>query len=133
MIVSELSKHTGVRAHVVRYYVKIGILKPKRHPINGYKLFSTEDVHRICFIRRAQCLGFKLSEIEKLLLQASNGASICEDVRAILKRRIKQTAADLEKLKDQLRHMENELSQWERIPNGNPDQRVFCPLIERPS
>jgi len=131
MIVSELSHRTGIPPHVVRYYARIGLLKPNRHPENGYKLFSHDDVHRIRFIRKAKNLGFKLNEIEELLHQAYKGVSICNDVRTILNQRIEQSKAELVKLGKQLELMEDELSLWDNIPNGKPDRRILCPLIER--
>ena len=81
MIVSELAQQAGIPAHVVRYYARIGLLKPNRHPDNGYKLFRRDDVHRIHFIKQAKDLGFKLNEIEELLNKAYQGRSVCSDVR----------------------------------------------------
>ena len=130
MIVSELAQKAGVPAHVVRYYARIGLLKPNRHPENGYKLFRRDDIHRIHFIRQAKDLGFKLNEIEELLDQVYQGGSVCADVRNILKQRIAQNKAELHKLKCQLEHMESALQRWEHIPDGAPNDEVLCPLIE---
>ena len=62
--VKALSKHSGVSEHAVRYYSRIGLLKPSRNPDNGYRLFDRTDVTRLRFIRHAQNLGFSLSEID---------------------------------------------------------------------
>ena len=130
MIVSELAQRAGVPAHVVRYYARIGLLKPNRHPENGYKLFRRDDIHRIHFIRHAKDLGFKLNEIEDLLDQAYQGRSVCSNVRSILKMRIAQNKAEIDKLQRQLNYMESALQRWEDIPDGTPNEEVLCPLIE---
>jgi DNA-binding transcriptional MerR regulator len=130
MIVSELAQKAGVPAHVVRYYARIGLLKPNRHPENGYKLFRRDDIHRIHFIRQAKDLGFKLNEIDEFLDQAYLGKSVCPDVRTILKQRIAQNKAEIDQLQRQLAHMEGALKRWQHIPDGAPSEDVLCPLIE---
>ena len=130
MIVSELAQKAGVPAHVVRYYARIGLLKPNRHPENGYKLFRRDDIHRIHFIRQSKDLGFKLNEIDEFLDQAHQGKSVCPDVRTILKQRIAQNKAEIDQLQRQLAHMEGALQRWQHIPDGAPSEDVLCPLIE---
>jgi DNA-binding transcriptional MerR regulator len=66
MTVIELAKLVGVTPDVIRYYARIGLLKPKRNPANNYKQFSPADVKHVQFIRRAQRLGFALVEIAAL-------------------------------------------------------------------
>jgi DNA-binding transcriptional MerR regulator len=130
MIVSELAQKAGIPAHVVRYYVRIGLLQPNRHPENGYKLFKRDDIHRIRFIRQAKELGFKLSEIEELLGQVYQGKSVCSDVRKMLKNRIAQNKLEMHVLERRTAQMESALRSWEYIPDGAPNKEVFCPLIE---
>jgi DNA-binding transcriptional MerR regulator len=130
MIVSELAQRAGIPAHVVRYYARIGLLKPDRHPENGYKLFRRDDIHRVHFIRLAKGLGFKLNEIDEFLDQACQGKSVCPDVRIILKQRIAQNKAEIDQLQRQLAHMEGALQRWQHIPDGAPSEDVLCPLIE---
>ena len=130
MIVSELAQQAGIPAHVVRYYSRIGLLKPNRHPENGYKLFRRSDIHRIHFIRQAKDLGFKLNEIEKLLDQVYRGKSICSEVRRFLKQHIEQNKTAIRQLQRQQEYMEQTLQQWKHIPDGAPTDRILCPLIE---
>lgn len=130
MIVSELAHQAGIPAHVVRYYTRIGLLNPTRHPVNGYKLFKRDDIHRIRFIRQARSLGFKLNEIEDLLGRVYRGKSVCHDVRKILRERIVQNKAEIRALERKTAQMENALQRWEHIPDGSPNADVFCPLIE---
>ena len=66
MMVNELVQRAGVTAHAVRYYVKAGLLKPKRNLSNRYKQFANGDVGRIRFVRRARQLGFTLAEIAEI-------------------------------------------------------------------
>ncbi|MDH3673361.1 MAG: MerR family transcriptional regulator [Gammaproteobacteria bacterium] len=130
MIVHELADHAGVPAHVVRYYSRIGLLKPNRNPDNGYKLFRKNDLHRLRFIQQAKNLGFTLTEINRLIEDAEQGQSICPSVRHILEQRIQQNQQAIKKLMELQKRMETALQEWGQMPDGSPDSHSFCPLIE---
>jgi len=130
LTVSKLSRQGGVEPHVVRYYTRIGLLDPTRHPDNGYKLFSSKDVSRLKFIRQAQSLGYTLEEIRHILCESGAGHSPCRDVREILRGRIEENRQRLVELIGLQRRMEQALKRWERMPDHLPDGDSVCHLIE---
>lgn len=130
MIVHELADRAGVPTHVVRYYSRIGLLKPNRHPANGYQLFQQNDLHRMSFIQRAKKLGFTLTEINLLLQEAEKGKSICATVRRSLETRIRENELAIRQLVELQERMESALHEWKKMPDGAPDDHAFCPLIE---
>jgi MerR family Zn(II)-responsive transcriptional regulator of zntA len=130
MTVNEFSRRSDVAAHVVRYYARIGLLEPVRHPVNGYKLFSRADAMRLRFIRNAQRLGYSLEEIRSFLALSGKGKSVCREVRAILRRHLIENQAKLEDLTALQQRMERALELWETLPDGKPDDTRVCHLIE---
>ena len=106
MIVDELARRAQVRPHLVRYYARIGLLKPARHPQNGYKLFTDADVKRVRFVLQARMLGYRLSEIASILQDAGQGKSPCPRVREISRRRIRENRRKLDDLLALQRRME---------------------------
>ncbi len=67
MKIGELAKRAEVRIDTVRYYERQGLLPtPQRRP-SGYRLYSSDDVARLRFVRRAKALGFTLNEVTELL------------------------------------------------------------------
>jgi MerR family Zn(II)-responsive transcriptional regulator of zntA len=73
--VSDLAKSAGVPAHVVRYYTRTGLLKPRGDRSNRYRLCTNADVTRLRFIRRAKSLGFTLGDIGQILRDADRRRS----------------------------------------------------------
>jgi MerR family transcriptional regulator, Zn(II)-responsive regulator of zntA len=130
MTVIELARATGATPDAIRYYARLGLLKPKRNAANNYMQFSQEDVKCVRFIRRAQRLGFSLTEIANILGASHKGESPCQMVRETLGRRIKENGLALGELVDLQNRMENAIAQWEKMPDGAPGQQVLCSLIE---
>ncbi len=70
MLISELSKRTGVSIHTLRYYEDLGLIKgqtDKKITTNNYKKYDESTVEKIALIIGAKGAGFTLSEIKKLL------------------------------------------------------------------
>lgn len=130
MTVSQLSKHSGIAPHVVRYYARIGLLAPARHPDNGYQLFSRDDIARLRFVRLAQNLGYTLEEIRHILGLSSAGESPCQEVREIMRRRVEENRRKLVDLIALQRRMEQALVRWEAMPDAPPCDGTVCHLIE---
>ena len=88
--IGALAKRGGVGIDTVRYYERSGLLTPKARLASGYRRYSSAEVARLRFIRRAQALGFTLKEIRELLALSS-----LRDV-ARVKRAAQQKVIDVE-------------------------------------
>jgi len=130
LTVIELAKQGQVPAHVVRYYLRIGLLQSAGQQENGYRLFTLHDVARLRCIRMAKHLGFTLNEIKLIICHADKGESPCDDVRSIIHQRVVQNRAKIEEMINLQRRMEEALEYWESMPNGIPDGDSICHLIE---
>lgn len=130
MTASVLAKRSSVPLFTVRYYTRIGLLKPSRDLRNGYKLYKTSDKDRLKFITAAKDLGFTLAEIEDILDHAVHGDSPCPMVREIVGNRVKENKEKILQLKKLQKRMVSALSQWEMMKNEMPTGDSVCHLIE---
>lgn len=128
--VNELAIRSKAPAHVVRYYVRIGLIRPVDKQENGYRLFTSEDAARIRFIRMAKHLGFTLNEIKQITRHADVGESPCDDVRMIIQHRIEENRVKIDEMTKLQTRMEEALERWQQMPNGIPDGESICHLIE---
>jgi MerR family transcriptional regulator, Zn(II)-responsive regulator of zntA len=128
--VKDLAKECGVSGDCVRFYTKIGLLRPVRDPENGYKLFSEQDVRRLKFIRTAKYLGFTLNEIEKIMEAHDNGKTPCCLVREFLRSHIETNRKQLKKQMALQERMEKTWERWTAMPDCVAAEHVFCRLIE---
>jgi MerR family Zn(II)-responsive transcriptional regulator of zntA len=130
MTVIELARLAGMTSGVIRYYARIGLLKPTRNPGNNYKQFGPADVKCARFIRRAQRLGFTLAEIAEIIETSRQGNTPCPMVRETIGRRIEENSRTLAELVALQNRMENALAEWKTMPDGMPDGHAICSLIE---
>ena len=128
--VKELAHASGISADTVRYYAEIGLLRPGRDPLNGYRLFSASDVTRILFIRRAKRLGYTLNEIRQIFQESAKGKSPCPLVREIIARRVQENRREMGQVMRLQERMERALVQWQTMPDSLPDGDSVCRLIE---
>ena len=127
---SVLAKRADVPLFTVRYYTRIGLLKPSRDLRNGYKIYKPADKDRLRFIVAAKNLGFTLSEIEEILSHAVHGDSPCPMVRDVVIKRIDETKAKIRELKGMQRRLEAAVESWKSMKDSKPDGHSVCRLIE---
>lgn len=70
MLISELSRHTGLSIDTIRFYQKVGLVKGQRKAgvqSNNYLHYCEADIEKLELIQDAKSVGFTLAEIGQLL------------------------------------------------------------------
>lgn len=130
MTAAILARKTDTPIFTVRYYTRIGLIKPSRDLSNGYKLYKQSDKDRIKFINSAKNLGFTLSEIEDILNHAANHNSPCPMVREIVEKRIEENKKKIREMQKLQKRLEKAAEEWKTMKNSEPDGHSVCRLIE---
>ena len=123
MNIGNASEKSGLSAKTIRYYEDIGLLQADRAD-NGYRDYSTSDVHRLRFLQRSRSLGFSVEECRQLLSLYSDKDRESASVKAIAKAKlteIDRKLAELTELRDTLRVL---------VRSCHGDKRPDCPIIE---
>jgi len=128
--VTELANRGGATPHAVRYYTRMGLLRPERNPENGYRLYEYREVGWLRFIRQAKRLGYTLHEIREIMHHSEQKQSPCPQVREMLMQRIDENRRQMEELMALQTRMEQALEKWAHMPDGVPDGHSVCHLIE---
>lgn len=121
MRIGELAQAAGIGVETVRYYQRERLVRVPPKPAGGARSYSDTDVTRLRFIRRAQQLGFSLTEIRALLRLSLTD---CADAQVVARAKlslVRDKLADLQRLATVL---EGVLTQCER--RGPYDG---CPII----
>src|SRR5215475_7493814 len=90
MTIGQVAKLSGVGVETIRFYEREGLLnKPKRKE-SGYRMFDSEVVSRIQFIKRVKELGFSLKEIRELLFLRVDSRATGKEVKKRVDSKIDQ-------------------------------------------
>ena len=96
--VGELAAEAGVASDTIRYYERAGLLPPPARTAAGYRAYEPGAVDRLLFIQGAQRLGLRLRDIRDLLAVRDTGTCPCEPAEALLRRRLDELDAEIQRL-----------------------------------
>ncbi|SRR5579883_1020632 len=103
--IGRLAHAAGVPTSTVRYYERVGLLRPSGRSEGNYRLYGREDLDRLRFIRAAQAIGFTIENILEIVSHDHDEPHLCEDVQKVIENRL----TDVEKRMSDLRHVERVL------------------------
>ncbi len=126
--IGELSALAGVSTHTLRYYERVGILpRPPRTP-SGYRAYPTDAVDQVTFIKKAQALGLRLSDVREVLEISSGGRQPCGHVRDLIAARIQDVERRMRELRELRSTLTDTLALLDEAPRASAGCR--CPVIE---
>jgi DNA-binding transcriptional MerR regulator len=97
LAISELARQVGLRASTIRYYEQIGLLTPARR-VSGQRRYDLSTVHRLAMVRRAQEVGFSLTEIRGLFFGFQQSVPVSARWKALAARKLLELDAKMEKI-----------------------------------
>jgi DNA-binding transcriptional MerR regulator len=106
MRIGDVAQQSRTSTRTIRYYERLGLLRPPRRATNGYRDYDADVVARLAFIRAAQVDGFTLAEIHGIIALRDCGKAPCRHVRAL----IDQHRADIARRIDVLERLRTELA-----------------------
>lgn len=128
--IGELAHLSGLSVKTIRYYEDIGLLAPTvERSSSGYRLFQSQVLNRLAFIKRAQSLGLSLQEIKPLLALHDRGELPCPEVKQQLQKKISAIAAEMEALKTQQAELQSILKVWQEQPRSRQLNESICPNL----
>ncbi len=121
----QLAKRAGVNIETIRYYEKRGIIPELRRKESGYRLYPSNTVTRIQFIKHAKELGFSLKEINELLTLRLDENTPCSEVKS----RAEDKISDIEGKIKSLQEMKKALVKLTKECSGRGPISE-CPILE---
>ena len=121
MRIGKLAKAVGVSPDTLRYYEREGLLPPADRTASGYRDYGPEALSDMRFIKKAQALGLRLSEIREVLEISSGGLAPCEHVRSSVSRRLVEVEQRLKELRALRSTLRETLERLDRAPAPNQD------------
>jgi Cd(II)/Pb(II)-responsive transcriptional regulator len=112
MKISEVSKRSGCSIQAIRYYEKEGLISAPSRTEGNFRLYGSEEIERLSFIKHCRTLDLSLSEIKHLLELQYLPSTPCETVNVMIDEHLKLVEtriADLQKLQSDLKKLQSDL------------------------
>jgi MerR family mercuric resistance operon transcriptional regulator len=78
--IGQLATAGRVKLETIRYYERIGLMKPPPRTAGGHRAYGEEHLRRLAFISRGREIKFSLQDIGELLLIAERSGPVCGPV-----------------------------------------------------
>jgi MerR family copper efflux transcriptional regulator len=123
MNVGDAARRSGLPAKTIRYYEDIGLIRPERAG-NGYRDYSTDDVHRLAFLARARSLGFSIEDCRQLMALYRDRSRASHDVKEI-------ALAHVAAIEEKVRELQSMRATLEKLIHAcHGDERPDCPILD---
>ncbi|MEJ6400851.1 MerR family transcriptional regulator [Nicoliella lavandulae] len=67
MNINQVSKKLGISKDTLRYWERVGLLKPIKRDVNGYRDYSKYDINWIFYIRALRNAGMSVDSLVKFI------------------------------------------------------------------
>jgi DNA-binding transcriptional MerR regulator len=101
VLINELAVTTGMTAHAIRFYEKLGLLAKGSvtRGENNYRHYSDAAIARIAMIKSLQAAGFALSEIQGLMTRWDAGKLTAREGDAFIRKKMDDIDAKIAELR----------------------------------
>lgn len=131
LTIGKLAKAAGVSTPTIRYYEEIGLLPEADRSDSGQRIYGSDDLDRLAFIRRCRDFGFGIEQVRLLAGLSISADKDCREVGDIARVHLAEVQAKLTELKALEHSLQRFVAQCDSICCGGPgrDCVVFKDLV----
>lgn len=128
--IGELAKRTALTVDAIRFYERRKLLPTAPRSTGRFRLYTTDDIERIRFVRRMQHLGFSLQEIKELTGIRADRAHACSAVRQFLKTKLADVGLKIRELEQLESELRADLKKCNHALKNRRGRSCACPVLE---
>ncbi|MEM6498233.1 MAG: helix-turn-helix domain-containing protein [Pseudomonadota bacterium] len=121
--IGRASEQSGVNIETIRYYEREGVVPKPGRSAGGRRLYSSDEIAKLRFVRRCRDLGFPISIIKTFLSLTTQNDRSCGEVKAMAENHLSEITAKIENL---VRLQDALLS----LSKNCDDVSAACPMLD---
>lgn len=122
MNIGTASAKSSLPVKTIRYYEDVNLIHPQRKA-NGYRTYSTQDLHKLRFLHRARSLGFTIEQCRQLVSLYDDRSRASADVKALALQHLEEIEAKIVELQSMKEALET------LVKSCHGDKRPECPIL----
>ena len=120
LTIQQVSDKTGLSAHTIRYYERIGLISPVNRAANGHRRYFENDLSWLDFLKCLRGTGMPISEMQRYVDLQRQGDFTIPDRVQLLKVHRRRIQSQIQDLNELLKRVEGKIGFYEELE----DQRT---------
>ena len=111
LTIQQTAEACGLSVHTLRYYERIGLIKPIPRRSNGHRLYRPDDLQWIAFLLRLRATGMSIGEMQRYAQLREQGdlpASLAER-KAMLVEHTAAVEAEVKAMQETLAYLHQKI------------------------
>ena len=96
--IGQASQQSGVNIETIRYYEREGVVSKPGRSTAGRRLYSSEEITKLRFVKRCRDLGFPILIIQTFLSLTAQRDRSCGEVKSLAENHLVDVSAKIENL-----------------------------------
>ncbi len=113
--IQEVARMTGLSAHTLRYYEKIGLIMNVQRDETGYRQYTDSDIAWIHFLIRLRVTGMPMLKMKQFSDLRQEGDSTIVSRRELLEEHHQDVSSKVEELKMNLHKIEEKIEYYKAL------------------
>ena len=112
LTIEQVAERTGLSAHTLRYYERIGLLDPVGRATSGHRRYAAKDLAWIEFLTRLRATGMPIRHMQKFTALRRQGDSTIAKRRALLEAHQQMVQTHIEELQQNLEAINQKIEKY---------------------
>lgn len=117
LTIQEVAEQTGLSAHTLRYYERIGLMAPIQRAESGHRRYSEDDLEWLVLIKRLRATHMPIAEMQRFAEFVRRGEETIGERLKLLEAHQRKLQVQLEEIQGTLGLLEEKVTtyrNWEQ-------------------
>ena len=122
LTIKEMAALSGMSEYTLRYYEKIGLIKPiPRDESSGHRRYSLEMARRLETLACLRASGLSLDDMRQYLHWREFGREAAAEQKALFQDHAKKVAEEIRRLEVRQRFLDGKIAYWDAQMKGDTE------------
>ena len=118
LTINEVALRTGLTAHTLRYYERIGLIAPVARPTGGQRRYRSADLEWIGFLMRLRATGMSISGMQEFARLRSEGDATTGARRTMLDEHLSNLLAQIDALQQSAQVLQAKIEHYRQVEHS---------------
>jgi DNA-binding transcriptional MerR regulator len=119
--IDEVARRTGLTAHTLRYYERIGLIAPVGRAEGGQRRYAAADLAWIDFLLRLRTTRMPISQMRAFATLRATGDTTVPDRCRMLESHLQQVLAEMEAMRLSVQALEDKIGYYRAMEHAPHD------------